>query len=87
MKSGQRVLLVCRVGDEAHLLGEPIWPPTGSIGVVTASTDEYGEVDVMFDDYPCPVSLPDESWVVPGSYLIPIDDHIQVTERQAVLVA
>jgi hypothetical protein len=49
-------------------------PPIGSCGIIHAKADKYNEYDVMFDAFPCPVSLPDVSWVVPCAWVIPIED-------------
>ena len=70
MPIGQRVMLIywnAAPGDDLYL-------PIGATGEIWSHLDEDGEYDVMFPDHPCPVSLPDTSWIVPAQWLIPLDD-------------
>ncbi len=50
------------------------FPPVGTKGTLASEIDEYGDFDVMFDSYPCPVSLPDTSWVTHKSMVVYIDE-------------
>jgi hypothetical protein len=75
LKLGTIVFLINR-GEYHSSHGH--WPPIGSLGVIHTESDQYNEYDVMFDNHPCPVCLPDESWVVPCAWVIPVeDDQIQ----------
>lgn len=53
---------------------EHSFPPIGAIGTTISEIDEYEEYDVLFDNYPCPNSLPDISWVTHRSMIVFIDD-------------
>lgn len=55
------------------------FPPIGAIGITISGIDRYGEYDIMFDEYPCPNSMPDESLVTHKSMIVFIDDdHFQL---------
>ncbi|GIC77661.1 hypothetical protein [Moritella sp. F3] len=49
------------------------FPPVGTKGTVIGSLDKYGDYEVMFDDYPCPVGL-EESWETHKSMIVFIED-------------
>ena len=78
MHVGQKVMLICNSPDYVDGFK---WPPIGAIGYILTEEDEYMEYDVMFVEYPCPVSLPDESWVVYKTWLIPINDNKEAIEK------
>lgn len=63
-------MLICKIPDDIPPL---VSPPIGAIGTIVLGLDEYGEYDVLFDDYPCQVFLPDTSWIVHKSWIVPID--------------
>lgn len=52
------------------------FPPIGTKGTVISPLDEFNEFDVMFDDYPCPANIPDESWVTHRLMVVFIDDEV-----------
>lgn len=70
LRLGQQVILVFK--DE-----EPL-PPVGATGEVVSTPDEVGDCEVLFPDYPCPVSEPE--WVVPQTWLVPI--YPMLTEQE-----
>lgn len=49
-------------------------PPIGAVGEIISGLDKYGEYDIMFDGYPCPVDSPDASWVIHKSMIVFIDN-------------
>lgn len=76
LKIGQKVVLIFRDATEI-----PTLPPLGAIGEITLGLDDCGEYDVRFDDHPCPVSLPDDSWVISKNWIVPIDQN-KITESK-----
>ena len=49
------------------------FPPIGTLGTTISHMDEEGDYDVMFDNYPCPNNLPDESWITHKSFIVFIE--------------
>lgn len=50
------------------------FPPVGAYGTVISELDEYNEFDVVFDKYPCPIIIPDDSWVTHRTMVVFIED-------------
>ena len=44
------------------------FPPIGVIGEIVSDLDKYGEYDIIFENYPCPVG--DDSWVTHKSMIV-----------------
>lgn len=65
--------------------GQP-FPPIGAVGTMISEFDEYSECDVMFDNFPCNVCLPDASWITHKSMIIFIDQHEQFNSTKQVKV-
>lgn len=80
MKPGQRVMLICRCPSYTAN-GYPM-PPVGNLGTIDSELDKFGEYDVWFDNYPCPVGL-DPRWVTHWSHIVPIDLHDEEITKQA----
>ena len=62
----QKVMLICREQD-----GNPDWPPIGAVGYVVRGVDEYGDYEIMFDDYPW-IGNDDPTWEIPKGWFVPI---------------
>lgn len=60
------------------------FPPIGTLGTVVTPLDEYGDYDVVFDDYPCPVPspppLPSDSWVVHKNMIVFVDTDLSMVQ-------
>lgn len=57
------------------------FPPVGTLGTTISELDDYGDFDVMFDNYPCPNNNPDESWVTHWNMIAFLsDDEIEQEE-------
>lgn len=62
-----------RVGQRVMLIGtDGFMPPMGACGVIVGPLDWCGDHEVLFPDYPCPVSEP--TWEIPARWLMLIDD-------------
>ena len=74
IEMGDRVVVIARsrkYQSECQLM-----PPIGATGEVISHIDEWGEYDIMFDEYPCPVVLPDKSWVIHRNLIALIDGPV-----------
>ncbi len=82
LKLGTKVILIHRgQGHDFENL-----PPIMSYGIIHTESDQYNEYDVMFEHFPCPVSLPDKSWVVPCAWVIPVEDN-QIQEHHELVAS
>ena len=61
------------------------FPPVGTLGTVISEMDEEFEFDVMFDNYPCSTTLPDESWVTHRLMVVFIDDTSSLKDNYTVV--
>lgn len=67
--------IVMFIRDDDHYCStDGAMPPLGSIGEIISNFDDDGECDVLFPNSPCPVLLPDASWVMHRTMLIEILD-------------
>lgn len=82
---GKKVMVIhSRLDYSAN--GAP-FPPIGAVGEIISEIDKYGEYDVMFHDYPCPVQS-DTGWVTHQSMIVFIDDDSDcvILETQKVFI-
>jgi len=81
--SDMRVMVI--YSDRRYDAGDTPFPPIGTMGTLLRGFDYEGDCDVMFDDYPCPTSLPDASWVTHRSQIVFIDedDVVAIFARRA----
>ena len=57
---GWRCVVIAQVSDYDSDIP---FPPVGTEGVVVVDVDRDGDVEVLFDDYPCPGTFPE--WFAP----------------------
>ena len=72
IEAGDRVIVIGR--SKLYQADYQLMPPIGAKGEALDNADEYGEHDILFDEYPCPVALPDKSWVIHRNLRALIDD-------------
>lgn len=61
------------------------FPPIGTKGTVTEGLDEYGDYEVIFDDYP-PTTLLDAEWTTHKSMIVFIDDEKTAESKELLAV-
>jgi hypothetical protein len=60
-----------KIGDVVVLVGtDGYMPPLGSTGEVLSGIDSFGDYEVYFPVYPCPVP-PETSWYIQEQFLKP----------------
>lgn len=82
----ERVVLIYR-NPEYH--GNIPLPPVGSCGDLMDTPDKYNEVEVMFDNYPCPALHPDfgPTWTCHVNMVVPlIDPDLESNETEKELL-
>ncbi len=79
-----RVMVI--VSDQSYSSSYDPFPPVGTKGSVTEGEDEYGELEVVFDDWPNTM-LHDPDWTVHKSMIVFIDKPKAVChERSEALI-
>ena len=77
-----------KIGQLVMLIGcDDFMPPLGAIGEIVGELDSYGDYEVLFPKYPCPVP-PGITWETKKQWLMPLNDGLPLeqVEREIELV-
>lgn len=75
------------IGQLVMLIGcDDFMPPLGACGEIVGELDSYGDHEVLFPKYLCPVQ--DITWEIPAKWLMPLNDGspLEQVEREIELV-
>ena len=79
MSEGMRVMVI--VSNQDYASSYDPFPPVGTKGTVTNGVDEWGEYEVVFDDYPNPMLL-DPDWTTHKSMIVMINDSAEELNQE-----
>lgn len=73
-----------KIGQLVMLIGcDNFMPPLGAVGEIVGGIDSYGDHEVLFPKYPCPVQ--DTTWEIPAKWLMPLNDDLVLEQVNTVV--